>query len=122
MGAFLAVLATHRDQAIVLAMVLGGLRSAEVRSLRLAEVDQGRHRLRVIGKRGRERVVPVARAFFAELAAYLREERRSGLATPECFVVLRGPTAGRSDWRAALAPTGPMDGLRGIMAATSLEV
>jgi len=94
-GAFLADLATHRDRAIVWAMVLGGLRAGEVRGLRLADVDQGRHRVRVVGKGGRERVVPIDRAFFAELAAYLREERPAGIATPECFVVLRGPTAGR---------------------------
>src|SRR5262249_18705904 len=36
---FLADLNTHRDRAIVLAMVLSGLRSAEVRALRLAAVD-----------------------------------------------------------------------------------
>jgi len=92
---FLADLATHRDRAIVLAMVLGGLRAAEVRSLRLADVDGGRHRVRVIGKGGRERIVPIERTFFAELAAYLHEERPPGLTTPECFVVLRGATAGR---------------------------
>jgi integrase/recombinase XerC len=33
-------------------------------------------------------------AFFSELAAYLRQERPPGLSTPECFVVLRGPTTG----------------------------
>jgi integrase/recombinase XerC len=38
---FLIDLATHRDRAIVLAMLLGGLRSGEVRSLRLADVDMG---------------------------------------------------------------------------------
>jgi integrase/recombinase XerC len=93
-AAFLADLLTHRDRAITLAMVLGGLRATEVRSLRLADVDQGLRRVRVVGKGGRERVVPVDGAFFAELAAYLRAERPPGLATPECFVVLRGPTAG----------------------------
>lgn len=93
--AFVADLATHRDRAIVWAMVLGGLRAGEVRSLRLADVDQGRHRVRVIGKGGRERVVPIDRAFFTELAAYLRQERPPRITTPECFVVLRGPTAGR---------------------------
>jgi site-specific recombinase XerD len=101
-GAFLADLATHRDRAIVLAMVLGGLRAAEARGLRLADVDQGRHRVRVTGKGGRERVVPIDRAFFAELAAYLREERPAGIATPECFVVLRGPTAGNPITEAGL--------------------
>ena len=79
---------------MVLAMLLGGLRSAEVRGLLLADVDMGRRRLRVIGKGGKERHVPVDAAFFTELAAYLRWERPPGLATPECFVVLRGPTTG----------------------------
>jgi len=92
--AFLADLLTYRDRAMVLAMLLGGLRSAEVRSLRLADLDMGLRRLRVVGKGERERVVPVDQAFFAETAAYLRQERPAGCATPECFVVLRGPTAG----------------------------
>jgi site-specific recombinase XerD len=48
----------------------------------------------VTGKGGRERVVPVDRAFFTELAGYLRDERPEGCATPQCFVVLRGPSAG----------------------------
>ena len=91
---FLADLESHRDRAITLAMVLGGLRAGEIRSLRLADVDQGRRTVRVRGKGGRERIVPIDRAFFAELAAYLREERAAGVATPQCFVVLRGATAG----------------------------
>lgn len=95
-SAFLADLATRRDRSIVLLMVFGGLRAAEVRSLLLADVDQGRRQVRVIGKGGRERTVPVDRAFFTELAAYLRLERPPGLSTPECFVVLNGPTAGRA--------------------------
>jgi len=94
-AAFVADLGTHRDRAMALAMVLGGLRAAEVRSLRLADVDLGLRRLRVRGKGGKERVVPVDRAFFSELAGYLRSERPTGLATPECFVVLRGPTRGQ---------------------------
>ncbi|MGB6583440.1 MAG: site-specific integrase, partial [Streptosporangiaceae bacterium] len=94
-AAFVADLRTFRDRAITLAMLLGGLRAAEVRSLRLADVDMGLRRVRVTGKGGKERVVPVDAAFFAELAAYLREERPAACRTPECFVVLRGPTAGQ---------------------------
>lgn len=91
---FLSDLETHRDRAVALLMVLGGLRAAEVRSLRLADLDMGRRQLRVTGKGGRERVVPVDGAFFSELVAYLRAERPPGCRTPECFVVLRGPTRG----------------------------
>jgi site-specific recombinase XerD len=91
---FVADLETHRDRAMALAMVLGGLRAGEVRGLLLADVDQGGRRVRVVGKGNKERVVPVERAFFSEVTAYLRTERPPGCATPECFVVLRGPTRG----------------------------
>jgi integrase/recombinase XerC len=79
---FLTDLRTFRDRSIVLLMLLGGLRAAEVRSLRLADVDMGLRRVRVTGKGGKERIVPVDGAFFAELACYLREERPARSASP----------------------------------------
>lgn len=91
---FFCDLDTHRDRAIVLAMLLGGLRAGEVRSLRLADVDVGARQVRVVGKGGRERVVPVDRAFFTEFTAYLRSERPAETDAGECFVVMRGPTRG----------------------------
>ena len=93
---FMADLNTHRDRAMVLAMLLGGLRSAEVRSLRLRDVDMGMRRVRVVGKGDRKRIVPVDAVFFEECAAYLRSERPAGCSTAECFVVLRGPTTGNA--------------------------
>jgi site-specific recombinase XerD len=50
----------------------------------------------VIGKGGRERVVPVDRVFFVALTAYLRGERSADAVADECFVVLRGPTRGQA--------------------------
>ena len=94
-AAFVADLNTHRDRAMVLAMVQGGLRAAEVRGLRLEGVDFGLRQLRVTGKGSRDRIVPVDRAFFGELVSYLREERPAGLTTETVFVVLRGPTRGQ---------------------------
>jgi integrase/recombinase XerC len=93
-AAFLADLGTSRDRAMALGMLVGGLRAAEVRSLRLADVDRGMRRVRVVGKGNKERTVPVDAVFFTELGNYLRAERPAGCATPECFVVLRGPTRG----------------------------
>jgi integrase/recombinase XerC len=93
--AFLCDLGTHRDRAMTLAMVAGGLRAAEVRRLRLVDIDFGQRRLRVLGKGAKERVVPLDRAFFSELAAYLHAERPAGCRAPECFVVLHGPTRGQ---------------------------
>src|SRR5262252_6014578 len=49
-AAFLADLRSFRDRAITLLMLLGGLRAAEARSLRLADVDMGLRRVRVTGK------------------------------------------------------------------------
>lgn len=92
---FMADLNTHRDRAMALAMVAGGLRASEVRSLRLADVDMGMRQVKVTGKGAKQRIVPIDRAFFAEVRAYLDGERPRGVATPECFVVLRGPTAGQ---------------------------
>jgi integrase/recombinase XerC len=99
---FVADLGTARDRAMALGMLLGGLRSAEIRSLRLADIDLGLRRLRVIGKGDRERVVPVDGDFFTETSRYLREERPPACGTPECFVVLRGPTRGQPMGEAAL--------------------
>lgn len=92
---FVADLGTARDRAMALAMLLGGLRAGEVRGLLLADVDFGMRRLRVTGKGGKERVVPVQAAFFTEVASYLHQERPQGCLTPQCFVVLRGPTTGQ---------------------------
>lgn len=94
--AFFGDFDSRRDRAMVLAMVLGGLRSAEVQSLWLADVDMGLRRVRVVGKGGKERVVPIDDVFFTECAAYLRSERPRGCRTPDCFVVLRGPTQGQA--------------------------
>ena len=97
---FLGDLNTHRDRAMMLAMLLGGLRASEVRTLRLADVDMGMRQVKVTGKGAKQRIVPIDRAFFGEVRAYLDRERPKGLSTPECFVVLRGPTAvGRSPRR-----------------------
>jgi site-specific recombinase XerC len=52
---FLADLDTHRDRAIVLLMLLGGLRATETRTLRLADVDIGMRQVKVAGKGGRQR-------------------------------------------------------------------
>jgi integrase len=123
-AAFIADLGTHRDRAMALVMVLGGLRAGEVRSLLLADVDVGLGRVRVTGKGGRERVVPVDRAFFTETAAYLAGERPAGCATPQCFVVLRGSDRRRRDDRGGTAqdlPFASRDFGRGPGQAAPLE-
>ena len=91
----LGALRTERDRAMVLAMVLGGLRRCEVLGLRLSDVQVADRRLFVVdGKGGHQRVVPIANSFFAAVGDYLREERPS-TPTAQVFVVLKGPRRGR---------------------------
>lgn len=94
--ALVTALRTHRDRAMVEAMVLGGLRRCEVLGLRLEDVNAGERRLLVAeGKGGRQRVVPVSGRFFASLGAYLEQERPATSLTTRVFVVLKGKRRGQ---------------------------
>jgi integrase/recombinase XerD len=92
----LAALRTHRDTAMVLAMVLAGLRRCEVLGLRMADVWVGDRRLFVAeGKGGHQRVIPVAGRFLRVLGDYLQDERPVMTGTDRLFVVLKGPRRGQ---------------------------
>jgi len=83
--ALTAALRTHRDRAMVAAMVLGGLRRCEVLGVRLDDLRFGEQRLFVAeGKGGRQRLVPVSPRFFTEVSAYLDAERPAGRAPAGC--------------------------------------
>jgi integrase/recombinase XerD len=89
-------LRTHRDRAMVFAMVLGGLRRCEVLGLRLADIQVAERSLFIVdGKGGHQRVVPISNAFFAELGEYLVDERPKEAGTDAVFVTLKGPSRGK---------------------------
>ncbi|GDY33636.1 tyrosine-type recombinase/integrase [Gandjariella thermophila] len=92
---FYSALRTHRDRAMTLAMLLGGLRRCEVLGLGLADVHPGLRRVFIAdGKGGAQRYVPIAPRFFTELAAYLEQERPEDAATDRVFVALKRPQRG----------------------------
>ena len=99
--ALTAQLRTHRDRAMVAAMVLGGLRRCEVLGLRMQDLRVAERRLFIAdGKGGHQRLVPVSSRFFTELASYLDAERPRTTGTDgtdgtdRVFVVLKGPNRG----------------------------
>lgn len=93
--ALLAALRTHRDRAMVLAMLLGGLRRCEVLGLRVEDVRAGERRLFIAeGKGGHQRIVPVSGRFFTSLAEYFEHERPDDAGSDQVFLVLRGPRRG----------------------------
>jgi site-specific recombinase XerD len=91
-----AALRTHRDRAMVAAMLFGGLRRCEVLGLRFADIQIADRRVFIVeGKGGHHRVVPVANRFFDALGGYLHEERPAGASTDRVFVALKGPRRGQ---------------------------
>jgi len=122
--ALTAALRTHRDRAMVAAMVLGGLRRCEVLGLHLDDVRAAERRVFVAdGKGGHQRLVPVSGRFFTEVAAYLDAERPPRLGTDAVFVALKGPTRGRPLTAAGLDEI--LDGARrraGLAHATCHEL
>ncbi len=93
--ALTAALRTHRDRAMVAAMVLGGLRRCEVLGLRLGDLRFGDRRLFIAeGKGGHQRLIPVSARFFTEVSAYLDAERPADPRTDRVFVVLKGQRRG----------------------------
>jgi len=88
--ALVGALRTHRDRAMVFAMVLGGLRRCEVLGLRLSDIQVAERSVFVAeGKGGHQRVVPISNTFFAELGEYLVNERPKDASTNRVFVTLK---------------------------------
>ncbi|MEV8059224.1 tyrosine-type recombinase/integrase [Streptomyces antimycoticus] len=93
--AVLGAVNTARDRAMILAMLLGGLRRCEVLGLKLGDLSPGERRLFISeGKGGHQRLIPVSAQFFAAVGDYLDRERPP-VDHGQLFVVLRGPTRGR---------------------------
>jgi integrase/recombinase XerD len=65
-----------RDRAMLAIMYASGLRASEVVTLRLENVDANAGFLYVLGKGGKERVVPVADVALAVLAEYIGSARQ----------------------------------------------
>ena len=88
----------RRDRAILELFYASGLRLAELAGLGLEDIDLGNRRVRVLGKGGKERIVPFTRAAAAALRAWLPDRGalapRDGGAAP----------ASRSRGRAAAEP------------------
>ena len=64
-----------RNRALLELLYSGGLRSAEAVGLDLADVDFDREAVHVLGKGGKERVVPLGEEAAHHLARYLRDAR-----------------------------------------------
>ena len=92
---FLRSLSRYRDLAIVHLMLLCGLRSKEVLDLQLGDIVWSDDRLRVRGKGGRDRALPLPALLVRVLRDYLRVERPAKSEDQHLFLVLQGQRRGR---------------------------
>jgi len=91
---FLERLAHRRDVALVYLMLLCGLRSREVLTLTVSDVSFSDRRLRVHGKGGKERALPIPAVLQAVLTEYLQLERPERTSSDRLFLILKGPNRG----------------------------
>jgi integrase/recombinase XerC len=78
-----------RDRALVELLYGAGLRVGEIASLDVRDVDLHRGDVRVLGKGGLERVVPVPQQARVVLAAYLASRKRPGMLAQPLFTSVR---------------------------------
>ena len=115
-GRFMESFSRYRDLAILLLMLLCGLRSGEVLGLRMNDLNFVDRTMRVRGKGGKERMLPLLETVSSSVRRYLRYERPQTLKEPLVFVVLQGshrgqpmtPSGLRSIFRARRRSTGLM--------------
>jgi site-specific recombinase XerD len=91
---FWASFRTFRDLALTGLMLLDGLRSCEVLSLQLEDLQLTDAQIAVLGKGNKRRVLPLAGELIEVLQNYLRLERPL-TNSPNLFVSLKGRRRGR---------------------------
>jgi site-specific recombinase XerD len=91
---FLGGFFRYRDKAMVLLMLFCGLRASEVLGLKLESIDFENKRVRVWGKGGKERVLPLPEQLSFVLKKYLTLERPEISRTDRFFVTLHGTSRG----------------------------
>lgn len=94
-GRFMESFSRYRDLAILLLMLLCGLRSGEVLGLRIIDINFHDRTLRIRGKGGKERMMPMLETVSSALRRYLHYERPKPLKESLVFVVLQGDGRGQ---------------------------
>jgi integrase/recombinase XerC len=75
-----------RNKTIIEMLYLTGMRRSELTGLKLSDYDDSRGTLRVLGKRNKERLLPLIDSFRLSLEVYLKE-RREAVSQGEWFFI-----------------------------------
>lgn len=90
----LASLRTWRDRSLAGLMLLSGLRSGELLTLNVTDIDIGARWIHVYGKGAKERRVPLDVEVAGVIQTYLLTERPESM-SPRLFLVAKGPHRGQ---------------------------
>jgi integrase/recombinase XerD len=93
-GAFFESVQKYRDIAILSLLLFCGLRSSEVRNLRLKDIHYYDQTIRVFGKGSKERIIPIPEFILNSIDRYIRIERPTG-GSDYVFMVLQGKNTGQ---------------------------
>lgn len=91
---FVREIDSYRDLAIVGLMLFCGLRSCEVRNLEIEKINFVERKFSVMGKGGRERMVPLTDQVSQLIRSYVTIERPRSATTARLFTVSKGKTRG----------------------------
>jgi len=114
----------QRDKAVLELLYATGLRISEVAALRLDQINLEVGCVRVLGKGGRERVVPFGQEAETSLRAYLNQGRGrilKGRATPYVFVGSRGREMTRQALWKIIKKYGLKAGIKGKLTPHTLR-
>ncbi len=103
-----------RDRAMLDLLYATGLRVSELIKLRVADLDEYQGIVRVIGKGGKQRLVPVGKAALAAIEDYRtnqREQLLGGRVSPFLFVTARGTSMTRQGFWKLLRGHGKQAGI-----------
>jgi integrase/recombinase XerC len=68
-----------RDKLILLTFYSTGIRLSELRSLRISDIDLYNQQIKVLGKRNKERIIPITAELTNEIGSYLNEKGITGI-------------------------------------------
>ncbi len=75
-----------RDRALLETFYFTGIRRAELMGIRHQDIDFSMHTLKVIGKRNKERLIPLSPVLEEILKTYIREKNNAGFTSESLFV------------------------------------
>lgn len=80
----------RRDRLMLLLFYTCGVRLSELIGLKTSDLDNYQQTIKVLGKRNKERIIPITKELGTELDAYLNEKHQNGLENEFLFVVSSG--------------------------------